>query len=48
MNTMLVSGDVMLKMLKMSEFQKPLTGLNFQGTGKMTTPWAPTCCAPPP
>ena len=38
MNTMLVSGDVMLKMLKMSEFQNPLTGLNFQGTGKMTTP----------
>ena len=38
MNTMLVSGDVMLKMLKLSEFQYPLTGLNFQGTGKMTTP----------
>ena len=38
MNTMLVSGDVMLSMLKMSEFQNPLTGLNFQGTGKMTTP----------
>lgn len=38
MNTMLVSGDVMLKMLKLSEFQNPLTGLNFQGTGKMTTP----------
>ena len=38
MNTLLVSGDVMLKMLKLSEFQNPLTGLNFQGTGKLTTP----------
>ena len=38
MNTMLVSGDVMLKLLKMEEFQNPLTGLNFQGTGKLTTP----------
>ena len=38
MNTMLVSGDVMLDMLKMSEFQNPLTGLNFQGTGTLTTP----------
>lgn len=38
MNTMLVSGDVMLAMLKMSEFQNPLTGLNFQGTGTLTTP----------
>ena len=38
MNTMLVSNDVMLQMLKLSEFQNPLTGLNFQGTGKLTTP----------
>ena len=38
MNTMLVSNDVMLQMLKMSEFQNPLTGLNFQGTGELTTP----------
>ena len=29
MNTMLVSNDVMLQMLKLSEFQNPLTGLNF-------------------
>jgi hypothetical protein len=28
----------MVKMLKLSEFQNPLTGLNFQGTGKLTTP----------
>ena len=38
MNTLLVSGDVMLQMLKLPEFQNPLTGLNFQGTGKLTTP----------
>ena len=38
MNTMLVSNDVMLDMLKLPEFQNPLTGLNFQGTGKLTTP----------
>ena len=38
MNTMLVSSDVMLAMLKLSEFQNPLTGLNFQGTGSLTTP----------
>ena len=35
---MLVSNDVMLQMLKLSEFQNPLTGLNFQGTGTLTTP----------
>ncbi|SFP19164.1 phage major capsid protein, HK97 family [Oscillibacter sp. PC13] len=38
MNTMLVGGDVMLSMLKLDEFQNPLTGLNFQGTGTLTTP----------
>ena len=38
MNTMLVSPDVMLSMLKLTEFQNPLTGLNFQGTGSLTTP----------
>ena len=37
MNTMLVSSDVMLALLKLSEFQNPLTGLNFQGTGTLTT-----------
>ena len=42
MNTLLVSDDVMLKLLKMSEFQNPLTGLNFQGTGKLTTPLGAT------
>ena len=38
MNTLLVSGDVMLQLLKMPEFQNPMTGLNFQGTGTLTTP----------
>lgn len=38
MNTLLVSGDVMLSMLRMPEFQNPLTGLNFQGTGTLSTP----------
>ena len=38
MNALLVSGDVMVKLLKLSELQNPLTGLNFQGTGKLTTP----------
>ena len=38
MNTLLVSGDMMLAMLKLPEFQNPLTGLNFQGTGALTTP----------
>ena len=38
MNTMLVPGDVMLQLLKLPELQNPLTGLNFQGTGTLTTP----------
>ncbi len=38
MNTMLVSPDMMLAMLKLPEFQNPLTGLNFQGTGALTAP----------
>ena len=38
MNTMLVSNDVMRAMLKMPEFQNPLTGLNFQGTGELGNP----------
>ena len=42
MNTMLVSNDVMLGLLKLEEFQNPLTGLNFQGTGSLTTPLGAT------
>ena len=38
MNTLLVSPDVMLSMLSLTEFQNPLTGLNFQGTGELTNP----------
>jgi hypothetical protein len=38
MNTLLVSPDVMLKILQCTEFQNPLTGLNFQGTGELTNP----------
>ncbi len=38
MNTMLVSSPTMVRFLKMEEFQNPLTGLNFQGTGKFSSP----------
>ncbi|MBO5340380.1 MAG: phage major capsid protein [Oscillospiraceae bacterium] len=42
MNTLLVSNDMMVKMLKLPEFQNPMTGLNFQGTGKLATPLGAT------
>ena len=38
MNTILCSTATMTSMLKISELQNPLTGLNFQGTGKLSTP----------
>ena len=38
MNTILVSPGTMLALLKLPEFQNPLTGLNFQGTGELTNP----------
>ena len=38
MNTLLCSTATMTKMLKIPELQNPMTGLNFQGTGKLTTP----------
>ena len=38
MNAMLVAPDVMTDLLGLSEFQNPLTGLNFQGTGELTNP----------
>ena len=38
MNALLVSGDMMVRLLKLPELQNPLTGLNFQGTGRLTTP----------
>jgi hypothetical protein len=38
MNTLLCSNSTMTQLLKVPELQNPLTGLNFQGTGKLTTP----------
>jgi hypothetical protein len=38
MNTILCSAGTMTKLLKISELQNPLAGLNFQGTGKLGTP----------
>ena len=38
MNAMLVPPDVMTDLLGLSEFQNPLTGLNFQGTGELSNP----------
>ena len=38
MNTILCSNASMTKLLKVPELQNPLTGLNFQGTGKLTSP----------
>ena len=38
MNTILCSTGTMTKLLKIPELQNPLSGLNFQGTGKVGTP----------
>ena len=38
MNTLLAGRDMTLKLLNLPEFQNPLTGLNFQGTGKLDSP----------
>ena len=38
MNTILCSTGTMTNMLKIPELQNPMTGLNFQGTGKLETP----------
>jgi len=38
MNTILCSTATMTKLLKVPELQNPMTGLNFQGTGKLATP----------
>lgn len=38
LNTFLMNTGTMVKMLGLSEFQNPLTGLNFQGTGALSTP----------
>ena len=38
LNCFLMNTDAMVKMLGLSEFQNPLTGLKFQGTGALSTP----------
>ena len=38
LNTLLVDGSAMVKLLSLSEFKDPVTGLNFQTTGKLATP----------
>ena len=38
MNTLLCSTATMTKLLQIPELQNPMTGLNFQGTGKLGTP----------
>ena len=38
MNNILCSTDTVTKLLKLPELQNPMTGLNFQGTGKLGTP----------
>ncbi len=38
MNRLVASPDVMQLLLGITEFRNPLTGLNFQGTGKLSTP----------
>ena len=38
MNGMILGNSMMTKLLKIPELQNPMTGLNFQGTGKLTTP----------
>ena len=38
MNTILCSTATMTSLLKVPELQNPQTGLNFQGTGKLSTP----------
>ena len=38
MTTMLVGNGTVVSLLKLSEFQNPLCGMNFQGTGKFGTP----------
>jgi len=38
MNTLLVSPDMMAELLKLEEFQNPVAGHNFQGTGEPGNP----------
>lgn len=38
MNTLLVSNDIMLQLLKIDEFKDATAGMNFQGTGVLHSP----------
>ena len=38
LNTFLMPNDALIKTLSLSEFQNPLTGINFQGTGSPASP----------
>lgn len=42
MNRLIVAPDVMQKLLAIPELQDPMAGLNFQGTGKLSTPLGAT------
>ncbi len=44
MNTILCNTATMTALLKIPELQNPLTGLNFQGTGKVGTPLGANIC----
>ena len=50
LNTFLMGSDAMLRMLSLAELQNPATGLNFQGTGTLTSPLGAellrACCVP--
>lgn len=37
-NTLLASPDMVMALLELSDFKDPLTGLNFQTTGRLNTP----------
>lgn len=42
MNTLVVSPDMLVKLLSMEEMKNPLTGMNFQAGGTMITPLGAT------
>ena len=50
LNAFLMGSDAMLRMLSLAELQNPATGLNFQGTGTLTSPLGAellrACCVP--
>ena len=38
MNTLIMSPDMMVKIMQLDEFKNPLAGINFQGTGNAGHP----------